>query len=312
MKHTYFRYLNQEEKNRKFQSFLIQLLQSEGRRSCFSWARLLNLRCNPRRLSGKCANRVKCRTLRLHRAVHFACSRIMLRNLVQSLLRQKNPWAKIGAIALLILAAALGLNLDGLGDGSKREEKSNVEKIRTPGNPSKQERKNGYEVLSGVALVDHRNNDGDSFFVRHEGREFELRLYYVDTPEKYLSREHADQRERVREQGEYFELSTDQAVTLGKAAKAYVLELLGRKGFTVYTKWDRVYGGERFHGFVEITGPNDNEQVYLSELLVRKGLARIHTHGEPTPDGRHWRSYKDYLRSLEAQAKKGGQGGWGL
>lgn len=169
---------------------------------------------------------------------------------------------------------------------------------------------NGYERLTGCRVVDHKNNDGDSFWVRHGNREFELRLYYVDTAEKYLSDRYENQRRRVAEQARDFDgISIDQTVEVGKAAKLYTGRLLEGKSFTVYTKWERVYDGERYYGWVELPG---TEGEYLSERLIDKGIARIHTKGEPSPDGASYRQYKAHLEKLERAAKEADRGAWGL
>ena len=241
----------------------------------------------------------------------------MANKIIQELLRKKSGWSKLLAIAILIVAALLGISLDELGStnglpGSESKAGGGFDARNERSSTRVVEKLNGYDRLDGVVLREHRNNDGDSFFVRSGKEEFELRLYFVDTAEKYLSDQHEDQRKRVREQAEDFGLSVDETVLLGRASKDYVLKLLGRRPFTVYTKWDRVYGGNRFHGFVEIPDPSGGKPIYLSELLVKKGLVRIHTHGEPTPDGRHWRTYKGYLRKLEAEAKKNKVGAWGM
>lgn len=169
--------------------------------------------------------------------------------------------------------------------------------------------------LNGVRWSDHRNNDGDSFFVRHEGKEFELRLYFVDTPEKYLKHIHASQRLRVADQAEDFDITVEQAIRVGKAARNYVARLLKGAPFTVYTNWDRVYEKDdsRFHGFVEIQDPDAPDRpVYLSEILIRRGLARVHTWGENTPDGRSWREYKAHLLKLARKAERDRVGAWSL
>ncbi|MDF1751498.1 MAG: thermonuclease family protein [Verrucomicrobiales bacterium] len=173
---------------------------------------------------------------------------------------------------------------------------------------------NGYRKLDRVSWSEHRNNDGDSFYVNFEGEEFELRLYFVDTPEKYLSDRHERQRDRVADQADDLDISLEQAVTVGKAARKYVATLLKAEPFTVYTNWERVYDDdERYHGFVEIPDPDHpGKTVYLCELLVRKGLGRIFTRGEDTPDGRHWRQYKDYLFSVEKGAQRNRVGAWSL
>ena len=170
---------------------------------------------------------------------------------------------------------------------------------------------NGLEKLTGCRLIDHRNNDGDSFLVRHGDREFELRLYYVDSAEKYLSDRYEDQRQRVSEQARDFGgISIDETIVLGNAARIFTNKLLKGNSFTVYTKWEQVYDGDRYYGFVLL--PGDQEDKYLSEALVKNGLVRLHTKGVPTPDGQTYLQFKKRLEKLEAEAKTAKRGAWGF
>lgn len=169
------------------------------------------------------------------------------------------------------------------------------------------EKVNGYDRLIGTIMIEHRNNDGDSFYVRHGDREFELRLYYADSPEKYLSDRYPDQRQRVAEQArELGGLTVKETVAVGVEAKEHVAKLLKGQSFSVFTKWERVYGGERFYGFVLL--PDETE--WLCENLVDNGLARIHTKGERTPDGKSYRDFSDTLEGIEAKAKSAKRGAW--
>lgn len=162
-----------------------------------------------------------------------------------------------------------------------------------------------FERLEGAQLEDGRNNDGDSFLVRHQGRVHELRLYFADCPEK---RRHAHNGERLREQGRYFGgLSEAQTVDAGQRAQAFALDLLRSRRFTVHTKWQRVYDSRRVYAFVIFDDGED-----LSAKLVREGLARIHTGGTTLPDGRSVKTYLQELRALEAAAKRARRGAWGL
>jgi len=168
---------------------------------------------------------------------------------------------------------------------------------------------NGYDQLDGCRLLDHRNNDGDSFQVRHGDRQFELRLYYVDAAEKYLSDRYENQRRRVGEQARDFGgITIDETVALGQQAKSHTLGLLEGKTFTVYTKWEQVYDGDRYYGFVKLPGSDE----FLGEELVEQGLVRIHTKGEATPEGVTFYKHRDHLRALEKEAKAGNRGAWGL
>ncbi len=173
----------------------------------------------------------------------------------------------------------------------------------------------GYDKFTGARFVENDGNDGDSFYVDVGDREFLLRLYFVDAPEKYLSDRYRDQQRRVAKQAsEMGGVSSEQIVEVGKAAKLYVERELKGKTFTVYTYWEEVYDGDRYYGFVELPSGG-----YLGTQLVVNGLARIHTKGPgskenpvPTPDGKSFFQHRDMLTALEREAQKADRGAWGL
>ena len=90
-------------------------------------------------------------------------------------------------------------------------------------------------------------------------------------------------------------------------AEAFTRQLLSTQRFTVCTKWHAVYGSGRYYAFVIFPDGED-----LSAKLVKAGLARIHTGGTKLPDGREAATYEAQLRNLEAQAKAGRAGAWGM
>ena len=171
----------------------------------------------------------------------------------------------------------------------------------------------GYDKLTDARLVDLEGNDGDSFMVRAGGRELELRLYFVDAPEKYLSDRYEDQRRRVAEQGrEMGGITPEQAVLIGQQAKDFTKQQLSGKPFAVYTYWEEVYESDRVYGFVELADGSD-----LGTRLVEQGLARIHTKGPgskekpvPTPDGATFFQQRDKLEAIERQAQQAKRGAW--
>ncbi|MDF2377470.1 MAG: thermonuclease family protein [Verrucomicrobiales bacterium] len=174
---------------------------------------------------------------------------------------------------------------------------------------------NGYDKFVGAKLINDDGNDGDSFYVDLNGRKVQLRLYFVDAPEKYLSDRYENQRRRVAEQAsEMGGVSPEQIVEVGKAAKLFMERELKGKPFTVYTYWEEVYDGDRYYGFVELA-----DGSYLGTKLVENGLARIHTKGPgskenpvPTPDGKKFFDHRDMLENLERKAQKADRGAWGL
>ena len=182
------------------------------------------------------------------------------------------------------------------------------------GSQGSPERVLGYDKFANATLVESEGNDGDSFMVEADGREFELRLYFVDAPEKYYSDRYENQQRRVEEQArEMGGLSVDEIVSVGNDAKAFTLSQLKNREFTVFTYWEQVYDGDRYYGFVELP-----DGSYLGTRLVEKGLARIHTKGPgskenpvPTPQGNSFHQHRDRLYALEKAARAAGRGAWG-
>jgi endonuclease YncB( thermonuclease family) len=160
-----------------------------------------------------------------------------------------------------------------------------------------------WERLDGCTLVPHRWSDGDSFRVRHHGREHLFRLYYVDAPEA----EHSLP-ERLHEQGRYFGITAEQAGQVGREAGAFTRTALAAKPFSIQTRWRDALGRseqQRFYALVQSAGGD------LGERLVSAGLARIHGVRVPLPDGRDSRTYLRHLRNLESAARAKELGGWG-
>lgn len=171
-----------------------------------------------------------------------------------------------------------------------------------------------YEIYQNCTLVNARNNDGDSFLIRlHDGREEEFRLYFVDTPESDF-KTYADgdtNHDRIREQaGDLDRLTPEQAVEIGKRGKAFSLELLAKRPFTLYTEWDSPFRDHRYHAHIQVR--IDGKTRWLHRLLVQKGLARMKTKGSDLPDGTSAQSEKETLRKLEREAKSNKAGAWAL
>jgi endonuclease YncB( thermonuclease family) len=171
-----------------------------------------------------------------------------------------------------------------------------------------------YDRFTDTRLIDRDGNDGDSFMVKAGEREFELRLYFVDAPESYLSDRYADQRRRVGEQArELGGITPEEAVEVGKRAKAFTKQQLANRTFTIHTYWEQVYDSDRYYGFVELPDGSD-----LATRLVEEGLGRVHTKGPgskekpvPTPKGKTFFQARDGLEELEREAREGKRGAWG-
>lgn len=180
--------------------------------------------------------------------------------------------------------------------------------------PKQPEKTGGYEIYRGCKLVDHRGNDGDSFLVKlPDGRERTLRLYYVDTPESAFKSYRGGQTNHARIDDQAADLggiTPQQAVETGKQAKHFTLALLASAPFDIYTRWDEPFHDQRYHAFIEVR--SGGKPRWLHELLVEKGLVRIHTKGATLPDGTSYQKQKARLKDLERTAKQAGTGVWGM
>ena len=187
---------------------------------------------------------------------------------------------------------------------------------RNPSPASRQpiEKTGGYEIHRDCTLVEARNNDGDSFMLRLPGgKQAEFRLYFVDTPESAFKsyRGGETNHQRISEQAaDMGGITPEQAVEIGRKGKQFTLDLLASRPFDIYTRWDSPFHDDRFHAFIEVTP--DGKPRWLDELLVEKGLVRIHTKGADLPDGTPQAKQKAHLKSLESAAKRAGVGVWGV
>ncbi len=159
-----------------------------------------------------------------------------------------------------------------------------------------------WEVLSKCKLITNSYNDGDSFHISYKGNEYIFRLYFVDTPETNLK-----YKNRVKEQAEYWKISTKATMKIGKKAKKFSADKLKGK-ITVFTKWDDAKGSSkipRYFAFVKTTSGDD-----LAELLVSNGLARIYGMRVNHPKGNKANVISKRLKKLERSAKSKKLGGW--
>ncbi|MGE9291771.1 MAG: helix-hairpin-helix domain-containing protein [Puniceicoccales bacterium] len=161
-----------------------------------------------------------------------------------------------------------------------------------------------WEILEGARLEKGSYHDGDSFHVRHKGKDYVFRLFYVDTPE-------TDSRypERIQGQAKYFSISADEVIELGEEAKEFAEDFL-RGSFTVYTDWSDGWGyGTRYRAIIMKDGED------LGAALVSNGLARASGFVPDTPWPGYKKSvwdYRNYLNKLKDKAERKGIGGWAM
>jgi endonuclease YncB( thermonuclease family) len=154
-------------------------------------------------------------------------------------------------------------------------------------------------------LVENGGNDGDSFFIAHDGGQERYRLYFVDTPE--TSRRYPA---RLGHQARYFGgISFDRLTSGGSDAREFTLQLLRRHELEVWTKNERVMDSDRLHALVRFPGMAG--QPWLHEELVKTGLARIYTLPTDLPDGTPKEQHLRQLKDLETGARRDKRGLWG-
>jgi len=156
--------------------------------------------------------------------------------------------------------------------------------------------------IADCQLIANAANDGDSFHVRGGGREYLVRLYFVDAPEHSLQIP-----ARVREQAEWFGTTEANVLRCGGLAAERVAEWLDRP-FTLYTQMIDARGASRVQRVFAMIKVDDR---YLCERLVENGLARIYGIRRHLHDGTLRWDYVRKLEALEKKAKAARAGLWG-
>lgn len=157
-----------------------------------------------------------------------------------------------------------------------------------------------WRSIRNAQLNEDAYYDGDSFelFTARSRRVY--RLYFVDAPETDNSFP-----DRVKEQADYFNVSVERVLELGKEARQFAREFL-KDGVIVHHRRQEA-GGRAERYFAIVQSPDGR---YLCEALVEAGLARVFGAGMDLPDGtpeaRHW----SRLRAAERRARAAGAGAW--
>ena len=156
-------------------------------------------------------------------------------------------------------------------------------------------------TLENCRLVSNPANDGDSFHVRVNEKDYLFRLYFVDAPET-----DAANPARLIAQAKHFGISVPQIIEMGEAAKEFTRDKLAEP-FTVVTRMANAMGRsntERFYAFVKA------KEGDLGEQLVANGLARIYGRRVTPPEALSSAAERQKLEELEAEAKQHKLGGW--
>jgi len=159
-------------------------------------------------------------------------------------------------------------------------------------------------TLEGCRLVRSSINDGDSFKVRHQGKDYVFRIFFVDAPE--TDTHYPD---RVKAQANYFSITFDEALQVGEEGTIFARNFLSGS-FTVHTDWSDGWGGmKRYRAIIEKDGKD------LSLALVENGLARVSGFIPDSPWPGWNRSVREFRRQLakaEKTAQRNRVGAWRL
>jgi endonuclease YncB( thermonuclease family) len=164
-----------------------------------------------------------------------------------------------------------------------------------------------FEAFPKARLVESKNNEADTLRIKlddfHE--EIVFSLYFVDAPEMSLTHP-----QLVQDQSRYFQISQDQVINAGSEAAAYVTKLLKDRPFTLLTRWEPVPDRSRFYALIMVE--TDKGKVYLADLLMQKGHARLAGVSCDLPGGvKGADDYGHYLLDLGKTARTSKIGAWG-
>jgi endonuclease YncB( thermonuclease family) len=164
-----------------------------------------------------------------------------------------------------------------------------------------------FKIFPKAKLIESRANEADTLRIKVSDTEDEhiFVLYFVDAPDTSLTHP-----QRVQEQARYFGVGSQHVIEEGQRAAQYVTQLLTQHPFTVMTRWEEVTGLSRYYALILVeTSPG--KQVYLADLLVQQGYARVAGVTSSLPaDARSINDYALELQALRRQAQQGKAGIW--
>lgn len=101
----------------------------------------------------------------------------------------------------------------------------------------------------------------------------------------------------------------EHVIEMGNKAREFTLQQLETRPFRLITRYSPTKNRQGVHGFLLIRA-EDNTEEYLSELLVREGLAAITVEGSYLPYGEQASDFREHLIRLEKEARAAKRGIW--
>jgi hypothetical protein len=121
-----------------------------------------------------------------------------------------------------------------------------------------------FDELTDARFVPRPTNTGDRFLIQHEGKEILVRLPWISCPPIV-----PDDVPKLKEHAEYFHISVEDALTIGKEAADFTTAYLSDKPLRLLTKGAKDRDGALF---AIVIAPNVGD---MGSILVDNGLAAI-------------------------------------
>lgn len=143
--------------------------------------------------------------------------------------------------------------------------------------------------------------------IRYEGRVYQFRLYFVETPASELR---DSSQALLRAQTEYFgDPPLTKLLEHGEMADQFIREILTERPFRIITRFEPERGTNSLYAFIQVD-TQENIRKYLSAILVRKGLASITAKSSHTPFGQNALDFREHLVAEREEAINDRSGIW--
>jgi endonuclease YncB( thermonuclease family) len=163
-----------------------------------------------------------------------------------------------------------------------------------------------FQRIISPELVVTRANEADTLRIRHQGTEDVFVLYFIDAMESTTTHP-----QLINDQSRWFgNAPSERILQIGEEARDYVTQLLQNRPFEIRTHWERIPNTLRYYALI-VVEHQPQQHVYLADLLLRKGYARLHGLTTPLPfDPRSEEDYIAELRQISNLARKEKAGIW--
>ena len=161
-----------------------------------------------------------------------------------------------------------------------------------------------FDEFTDARFVPRPTNTGDRFLIQHEGKEILVRLPWISCPPIV-----PDDVPKLKEHAEYFRISMEDALTIGKEAADFTTAYLSDKPLRLLTKGLKDRDGALL---AIVIAPNVGD---MGSILVDNGLAAImKPPGRPQDKPKREEPFVQILKEREATALKSPilPGAWAL